>query len=169
MARTNPALKVDWSAMSLAQLEEHEANVKAAGKRPPAAMAKALREARADALHEASEASETADPAPEPEPELTAAEQADAAELASSRDPSEVDMETGEVLASKPAEPYALVEAVAKPVTYYWAKVTICVPVEGGGETTETIECVCPYGHERPELAVKHAKKLAAERGVRLA
>jgi|SRR5579872_1621357 len=88
------------------------------------------------------------------------------------RDLSDVDQSTGEIRdrPAQPAGPYALVSAIAKPITYYWAEVQICTPTpDGDGETVEAITCDCKYGHEREELALKHARKIAAERGAHVA
>lgn len=61
--------------------------------------------------------------------------------------------------------PLAEVEALARPVTYHWARVEIHIP----GQPPETVTCRCVYGHERPDLALQHARKIAAQRGVPVA
>ena len=61
--------------------------------------------------------------------------------------------------------PVAMVEAEPRPVTYFWARVEIHRP-DG---TTQTVGCQCPYGHEREDLAVAHARKIAAQHGIPIA
>jgi hypothetical protein len=58
--------------------------------------------------------------------------------------------------------PWGTVEADPRPVTYWWAKLT--VPANG-----LVVTCECQWGHMTPEIALKCARKLAAERGLKLA
>lgn len=72
--------------------------------------------------------------------------------------------------AGRTTQPYATISVDPRPITYYWAQLTVITPnPDGDGDSTETITCQCVYGHEREDLAIKHAKKLAAERGLRVA
>jgi hypothetical protein len=107
---------------------------------------------------------EAAEYQPEPQP----------IEQPPTRDERDIDQSTGELKVDRTdpvqaATPYARVGVDARPVVYYWGKVTICVPVDGGEETTQVVTCECQWGHMTPEIALKCARKVASSHGVRIA
>jgi hypothetical protein len=70
-----------------------------------------------------------------------------------------------------PAEPYALVDTRTYPKVFHSPQVRICVPGPDGTETVETIdhcEHMDRYGHESAKAAEACARRIAAQRGVRI-
>jgi hypothetical protein len=64
--------------------------------------------------------------------------------------------------------PYALLDTEIAPISYYRPRVRVCVPTaDGQGETVETITCQhSRYWHETPDIALRCAGRLAAQRGL---
>jgi hypothetical protein len=74
-------------------------------------------------------------------------------------------------MAAEPASPYALIDSETYPKTFHRPRVRVCVPTPDGGEQVETIdrcEHMDRYGHESEKAALACARKIAAQRGLRI-